>query len=145
MSQIALFRGFNASGITGLWVTDGTANGTYELTGIAGVSSSGLAPSGFTVFNGQVLFAGSDASGASGLWITDGTAAGTTKLASTGYQFGLAPSSFTILGNKALFMGFDANGAKRVWVTDGTPGGTSELVSNVTVSNPLGSNPGLFV
>src|SRR5438105_14248448 len=85
-----LFRGWNASGQAGLWVTNGTAEGTHELTGISGASSHGLflqdviAPfvvdPEFTVFNGKVLCDGTDAAGNVSLWVTDGTAGGTHEL-----------------------------------------------------------------
>src|SRR5262249_9040042 len=86
-----LFQGANAAGLDGLWVTDCTAAGTHDLTGIAGANTSlGLQPRGFTVFNGEVLFNGTDAAGGSTLWVTDGTAAGTHEL--TGIAG--APTSF---------------------------------------------------
>jgi ELWxxDGT repeat protein len=75
-----LFNGLNAAGQRGLWVTDGTALGTHELTGITGAFSSGIDPSELTFFNGEVLFNGERASGQFGLWVTDGTAAGTHEL-----------------------------------------------------------------
>ena len=73
-----LFAGFDATNIGRLWVTNGTAAGTHELTVAgAGIFSAGLAPSDLTVYNGDVFFTGDDASEAVGLWETDGTAAGT--------------------------------------------------------------------
>ena len=77
-----LFRGFDQSGRPQLWVTNGTAAGTHELTGIvgAGTTANGFDPSGFTVYDGMVLFSGADSSGHAELWTTDGTAAGTTEI-----------------------------------------------------------------
>jgi ELWxxDGT repeat protein len=40
-----LFSGYDAAGDTGLWVTDGTAAETHELTGISGANAAGLNPS----------------------------------------------------------------------------------------------------
>jgi hypothetical protein len=40
--QLAMFEGMDSAGIKGLWVTDGSASGTYELTGIAGAYAGGL-------------------------------------------------------------------------------------------------------
>ena len=54
----ALFSGINASGQTGLWITDGTAGGTHELAGIGAAASAGVQPTDLTVFNGEALFAG---------------------------------------------------------------------------------------
>jgi ELWxxDGT repeat protein len=56
-----LFNGRDASVNYGLWVTNGTAVGTHELTGISGASPGGLTPSSMVVVNGEVLFKGTDA------------------------------------------------------------------------------------
>jgi ELWxxDGT repeat protein len=32
--SVVLFAGFDANGNNGLWVTDGTASGTHELTNV---------------------------------------------------------------------------------------------------------------
>jgi ELWxxDGT repeat protein len=69
-----LFAGTDLSGAVGLWVTNGTAMGTYELTGIANAAATGINPSNFAILNGEVLFAGTDASDDVGLWVTNGTA-----------------------------------------------------------------------
>jgi len=148
-----------------LWVTDGTVAGTHELTGIAGASSGrssgfhqvtyGLDPSGFTVFNGEVLFSGYGSSG-NGLWVTNGTAAGTHELtgiagASTGkdlypssrtlsdmftgiYPSGLSPSGFTVANGKVLFNGYDSTGKQVLWATDGTAAGTHEIPASEGLS-----------
>jgi ELWxxDGT repeat protein len=62
-----LFNGADSSRQLGMWVTNGTAAGTSEVTGLDGADPSGLAPADFTVFNNKVLFVGADAGGASGL------------------------------------------------------------------------------
>src|SRR5438105_289898 len=85
----AIFRGTDASGHLNLWVTDGTAAGTSELT-VAGASSSGLLSFSFALgqqfktLGSNTLFAGTDASNAINLWETDGTSAGTRELAVAG-------------------------------------------------------------
>ena len=80
-----LFSGLDANGLSGLWVTDGTANGTHELLAeAAGATAAkdplGLNPNDLTVFNGEVFFSGLDKFGRQQLWETDGTAAGTQML-----------------------------------------------------------------
>src|SRR5262249_60401645 len=82
-----LFAGLDTANQIGLWVTDGTAAGTHEITGISGANATGLLqfPGGtgspdFTVFNGEALFNGVDAHRARGLWETAGTAPGTPQL-----------------------------------------------------------------
>jgi ELWxxDGT repeat protein len=151
-----LFRGWNASappGQAGLWVTDGTAAGTHEVTGISGASSHGLflqdviAPfvvdPEFTVFNGKVLFDGVNAAGNLGLWVTDGTAAGTHELtgisgaASSGLftQDGTGSHpGFSIFNGQVLFKGYDTSGKWGLWATDGTAAGTHEILSGIASS-----------
>jgi ELWxxDGT repeat protein len=128
-----LFNGTNASGDAGLWVTDGTVNGTHELTGIAGADSSGLEPADLTVYNGKVYFYGLETDQTAGLWVTDGTAAGTHELA------GVSPSDLTVLNGKLLFDGDDG-----LWVTDGTAAGTHELTGIAGADSFAGLEPSGF-
>ena len=74
---LAVFAGEDtgAAGGFSLWITNGTAAGTLELTGISGAYTGGINPYDLTVFNSDVLFAGEDAAGDDGLWVTNGTAA----------------------------------------------------------------------
>src|SRR5712691_492545 len=56
LNREVLFEGIDASGHLNLWVTNGTAPGTFELTGISGANATfGLNPFDMTVFNGEVL------------------------------------------------------------------------------------------
>jgi ELWxxDGT repeat protein len=109
-----LFSGLDASGDMGLWVSDGTAAGTHELTVIVGADTAGLAPSDLTVYNGEVLFRGLDQSGRAQLWITNGTVAGTQELtgivgaATTGA--GHDSSGLAVFDGMALFSGVDSSG-----------------------------------
>jgi ELWxxDGT repeat protein len=130
-----LFSGLDAAGDIGLWVTNGTAAGTHELTGISGASAGGLFSGyfpDFTVFKGEVLFSGIDAAGNYGLWVTDGTAAGTHELTGisgaspVGLFYGLN-ADLAVLNNEVLFAGQDAANQVGLWVTDGTAAGTHEL------------------
>jgi ELWxxDGT repeat protein len=136
-----LFEGTDTAGNQGLWVTNGTAADTYELTGIDGAYSGGLQPSFMTAFDGEVLFDGLDTAGNAGLWVTNGTAAGTYELAGisgafnaadTPFSGGLGPSYMTvfdgtIVGGEVLFDGGDTAGNSGLWVTNGTVAGTYEL------------------
>ena len=40
--DLELFQGFDASGQTGLWATDGTSAGTWELSSISGAWTGGI-------------------------------------------------------------------------------------------------------
>jgi ELWxxDGT repeat protein len=80
--HLALFNGSDTAGNSGLWVTDGTAAGTFELTTfvLGHQVPVVLSPFNLTFFNGEVLFQGVDPfGGQKGLWVTNGTAAGTCR------------------------------------------------------------------
>src|SRR5690348_7249429 len=136
-TNAVLFEGTDSSGRTGLWETNGTAAGTFELTGISGAATTGVGflPSNLTNYNGELLFGGFDASGDVGLWVTDGTAAGTRELAVAGalataqYPFlgGLNPSDSTVYNGYVFFAGVDAHARAGLWETNGTAAGTHEL------------------
>ena len=128
----------------GLWVTNGTAAGTHELTSIKGADPSGLAPSDLTVYDGEVLFRGLDQSGRPQLWVTNGTATGTHEL--TGISgaattsVGLDPSGFTLYDGVALFNGIDSSGHSELWKTNGTAAGTTE-VNPIAGTQSIGLSP----
>ena len=48
--NLMMFAATDAAGDKGLWVTDGTAAGTHELTGISGTYTGGIVggPTGFS-------------------------------------------------------------------------------------------------
>ncbi len=144
VNQLAFFNGSDSAGGTGLWVSDGTAAGTFEIgglkdAGVAGAFGNGFFPQNITAYRGKVLFDGGDSTGTYGLWISDGTVAGTTEIGgarnagvSGASPNGLTsvPQPFTAFNGKAFFLGFDAsNGGNGLglWMTDGTVAGTTEL------------------
>jgi ELWxxDGT repeat protein len=125
---VAVFAGTNADNIRGLWITDGTATGTQEITGISGL----LDPYELTAFNGGALFGGIDASDQQGLWITNGTASGTheiTGIVGAG-SGGIVPHDLTVFYGDVLFAGYDAVNNVGLWVTNGTTTGTYEITIN---------------
>jgi ELWxxDGT repeat protein len=123
-----LFNATDGAEQNGLWVTNGTAAGTHELTGISGANAYGVDPIFMTVFKNEVLFDGLDAGDHRGLWVSDGTAAGTYELTgiananTSGAAFD--PTDFTVFKGKVLFDAVDAAGQYGLWVTDGTAAGT---------------------
>src|SRR5262249_39816620 len=135
----ALFEGADAGNQIGLWVTDGTASGTQELTGIAGAYPGGLFgsvfPFGFfslidanftVVKNNEVVFQGRDSTGQYGLWATDGTATGTHEIPGLVLP-GFASDPFTAFNGEVLFDAVDTFGKARLWETDGTAAGTHQV------------------
>jgi ELWxxDGT repeat protein len=124
-----LFNGYG-----GLWVTNGTTAGTYELTNIS-VADSWLGPL-LSVFNNEVPFSGVDAAGHHGLWVTNGTAAGTYELTniSGALSGAIFPQDLTVFNNEVLFNGIDAAYLRGLWVTNGTAAGTYELYQITNIS-----------
>jgi hypothetical protein len=90
------FSSYSSGHVPSLWVTDGTAAGTSELT-VAGPPFR-YGPSGLTAFGSEVLFEAQTSSGSFGdLWVTDGTGAGTSELSVAGASStGLVPGGFTV-------------------------------------------------
>jgi len=142
-----LFRGeagVAGNNVPGLWVTNGTAAGTFEIGGVANAGISGISHGGllpidpeFTVFHGKVLFSGRDAANNQGLWVTDGTPAGTVELAPISGAFKVGSPGSDVLGsgpnmavlnNLVLFRGTDLQDTPgSLWATDGTAAGTFEI------------------
>jgi ELWxxDGT repeat protein len=137
MTSRAVFSGLDASDHFNLWVTDGTAAGTSELTP-AGAYYYGLDASGFTALGTRILFEGVDASGGYKPWVTDGTSAGTSELPVGLFTPSSLAPDFTVIGSKALFAGAGAGNRGDLWVTDGTANGTSDL----TAASQTALNPG---
>ncbi|RYU60913.1 tandem-95 repeat protein [Methylolobus aquaticus] len=149
-----LFRADDGTTGTELWITDGTAAGTYLLKDInPGLGWS--SPDGFAALgNGLVLFQADDGTTGTELWITDGTTAGTQLLKDIRLGTGSSsPSQFTALGNGlVLFQANDGASGFELWVTDGTAAGTQllkDIRSGTGSSSPtqftaLGNGQALF-
>ncbi len=101
---IVLFVGYDADNHAGLWETNGTASGTFEIGGLgnAGISGGltflGNQSPDFTVYNGEVYFNAIDSQGRSGLWVTNGAANGTYELSTPGLS---SPDDFTVASGLA--------------------------------------------
>lgn len=121
----------SASGTgTGLWVTDGTAEGTRALRD---TRVNGPQPSveGFGVLDRTLLFCIGDSRNRQ-LWRSDGTDAGTRQLTDAPGKGLFACSDFVGLGDRLLFL---SEGA--LWRTDGTSGGTGIIHSALSSPGSL--------
>lgn len=133
-----VFAGLNTtSGQRGLYVTDGTADGTTVLTAATGQRIDH--PTEMTRLGDKILFQASVSTlGGRELWVTDGTSAGTLRLKDinpgAGNAFDISSSSpanpFAVVGNKAYFTANDGTNGAELWVTDGTEAGT-QMVKDV--------------
>ena len=149
--QLAMFEALDASGQEGLWVTDGTALGTHELTNIQNAFPGGLFGGNvgfnpdFTTFDGYALFEGVDASGYRGLWIIDGTSSGTHEItgivgANSSDFFSSSNPYFAVFNGEVLFAAANTAGDIGLWVTNGTSSGTHEVTG---IANTFGFGYGL--
>ena len=137
------FRGYSASGSLGLWTTDGTAAGTYEIL-CDGASAEGISPCYFAELSGKMLFFGLDILNRGQLWYSDGTSQGTRQIVVYGASpTGFDPNCCTKFGDKVYFSGRARDDRDRFWRTDGTSEGTEELV--VPGNWPYGFGPCGFV
>ncbi len=129
------FSGLDPAGHAGLYVTDGTAQGTMPLLP-AGAADSGLAPNWFASLGGTLYFSGRDSGGSADLWKSDGTVAGTTALSVANtdtrnlgrFGPGLDPTNLAAVGGRLFFSGYDAAGLNTLWTSDGTAAGTAEVL-----------------
>jgi ELWxxDGT repeat protein len=106
-----------------LWVTDGTAAGTLQLSTTLTYERSGA------VLNGKFIFPGITAATGNELWITDGTIAGTTLLKdiNPGIESSFPDDDFALLNDHLYFAAHSPGFGRELWKTDGTPDGTSQV------------------
>ena len=132
-----LFDGTDGTGDTGLWISNGTATGSFELLS-GSQSGNDLFPLNFTRLGARMLFSGGDGSDNTGVWATNGTASGTTEILA-GSQGGhdLEPTNFFDAGTFVLFAGNDSTGDTGLWATTGTAAGTHEIETGKQGSNSL--------
>ena len=121
----ALFAGTDAGGHQNLWITDGTAGGTSELS-LAEANSEGLfsnstVPS-FTLFGSEILFACMDAARSSDVFANPGLFVATVTSGTVGEipgaaaaipsrpRHSISPSNFAVFNGEVLFQGFEDNG-----------------------------------
>ncbi|MBR1220424.1 hypothetical protein JQ557_20655 [Bradyrhizobium sp. U87765 SZCCT0131] len=149
-----IYNGLDSSNRRSLWVTNGTAAGTYEIGGLGGVGVSGsytygLGPLNLSVVGSSAYFLGQDTNGNYGLWVTDGTTAGTTEIGGLGNHSvvgapssgGLSPFNIAPWNGKFAFSGYDSSVAQGLWISDGTAAGTIEVggIGNAGVTNAASS------
>jgi hypothetical protein len=78
MSGKIYFEALDSKGDLALWVSNGTAAGTYEVggggnAGVTGAGGTGLTPNNLIGFGGNSMFWSTDSNDALSLWSTDGT------------------------------------------------------------------------
>src|SRR5215471_12214768 len=124
-----------------LWVSDGTANGTYQVPGITytGDVTTCLTPVGNTLY----FF-----TNVSRLWKTDGTLSGTSMIidfyVTYNYTKGYLGQLTKVNGTLFFTLGWDNDFGAEIWKSDGTAQGTvmvKDIFPGTTGSGPLHLRP----
>lgn len=115
-----------------LWSSDGTTNGTQQVTRVADSDSTRLTD--FVTAGDKLYFMRFTSAGdVTELWVSDGTAVGTLKLP-VGLPTATPPNGIrqsylvTPFQNTAFFVATGQFGLPHVWRTDGTDAGTAQAL-----------------
>lgn len=110
----------------GLYRTDGTPQGTYQVD-----IPFPLCPAQLVASGGRVFFTAWSEQAGDELWVSDGTGPGTFQVLDIypGLE-GSAPKSLTPFRNKLYFTAHTPGAGWELWVSDGTPAGT-RMVSDL--------------
>lgn len=132
LNGIAYFRGAPAYS-DGLWRTDGTTDGTWQVCETA--------PTEFHRIGNTLFFASLDDERGAELWKSDGTAAGTVLIKFFYNGIGRsAPTQLTSIGNTLYFVANDGTHGIELWKSDGTEDGTvlvKDVYPGFSSSRPL--------
>jgi len=125
---------FRPRGGAGLWVTDGTSNGTRLVTDISPISSSTFAGPVIVPLQDQVFFGAASSSGTSstlgiGLWRSGSTSGSTELVRDLSPGFNELPQALTEFNNRLFFVSdglflLTNSRDEGLWVSDGTDSGT---------------------
>ena len=119
----------------GLWVSDGTDQGTRRLRMFNGsrVNDTDQFPKAkddslITAVGNRVFFVADDGNTGRELWTSDGTTAG-TRLVSDLYPGSESsdPSDFLVKGDQLFFTATNPAAGRELWITDGTAAGTQRI------------------
>ncbi|HEY1016986.1 MAG TPA: ELWxxDGT repeat protein [Herpetosiphonaceae bacterium] len=128
-----LYVSVAVSAAEGLWVTDGTEQGTSQLTGTA--ESILFPPNGLTAAGERLFFTLYDQTSGHELWLTEGTSA-TTRLVKDIVP-GPEPatiSELTVVSDTLYFRASDNVHGPELWRSDGTEQGT-RMVADLIPGN----------
>ena len=121
----------------GFWKSDGTQNGTIEVTKIC-TSFCAADRSELVVAGNQMFFLLESGE----LWRSDGTAEGTFFLKEVGRIFTSSKArNLTPLQNSVIFVGHDDESGRELWKSDGTEAGTG-LLNDILPGNESGFGEG---
>ncbi|CAM1370024.1 ELWxxDGT repeat protein [Tenacibaculum xiamenense] len=122
-NKLLFFTNSSNSSNRTLWVSDGSSNGTFELSNITDSNISGLEEN-FVTINNSTIVTGENETYGNELWITDGTIAGTSFFADLNYSNSSFPSKFTNVNGNLFFRGRGKEYGNQLFKSDGTIEGT---------------------
>lgn len=122
-----------------VWKSDGTEDGTVQVTDIASGSASSD-PAGMTEMNGELFFRARSSGYNFELWKADGM--GAYSLVKEIHPGGSAsyPWDLTVVGDKLFFQANDGSHGTELWVSDGTTDGTTQVADIDPGSNSSDPN-----
>ena len=126
-----LFVGLDPTHYNGLWLSDGTDDGTILLHNFNVYVGPSFKPQ-LTIVGDKVAFRFYNVNAECGLWITDGTKEGTKILKDPELRNAL-PGNLTLFNDKLLFIADDATPGRALWISDGSPEGT-EIIQDLNLS-----------
>ncbi|AIZ42898.1 thrombospondin type 3 repeat-containing protein [Cellulophaga baltica] len=113
----------NGSDNRELWVSDGTGEGTIQLTD-RNVNYSTEGIYNIIEYNGKVYFGAYSETYGNELWVSDGTSIGTFVLKDISESANSSPKDFFVFNNKLIFKAITDDNKYDYWSTDGTELGT---------------------
>lgn len=133
-----LFVADERESISGLWITDGTPEGTRPVVPRGSRPYNlGIVQPPTGTLNGEILFSGARHGSEPGLWITDGTEPGTREI----LQMYEAPLEMCeVAGGRMVFTGISKAEGHELWSTQGTAD-TTHLIDDY-VPGAKSSAPG---
>lgn len=143
-NNYVFFEAKDSNTVYQLWRTDGTPQGTIQLSQFSFTANSANAFK-LTAITGGIFFVADDGSHGLEIWSSDGSISNTKMVADispgTDSSFGVNSIIQAIpVAGKYYFSANTAATGNELWVTDGTTAGTTiavDIVPGTTSSNPL--------
>ncbi|MCA9213603.1 MAG: peptidylprolyl isomerase, partial [Planctomycetales bacterium] len=136
---ILFFAGIDDDGRE-LWTSDGTSNGTLQVSNIGPGADNGVIGTDFVELNNILYFNADDGIHGSELWRSDGTPGGTSLVRDLEIgDDGSYPEFMTIVDSRIFFAADTSDSGNEIFESDGTAGGTF-LAGDIT-SGPGSSFP----
>ena len=120
----------SVNGLHDLWFSDGTPEGTKEITSVPFIQQSNYNNTGMVALKDKLVFVASTFKSGTEIWVSDGTAEGTYQIKDiyegeqNGADSNLGVFDHTILNDIIYFSANDGIHGNELWRTDGTTEGT---------------------